>query len=153
MALNLQSLFTHDVPFEPLSLRSPKKTGCRSWPSLVHSVNLTWAISTGSTQASGSGLRDGTSGRRAWAGFRNFDTRWRRGCSGCCGRAQLVINARYIDPNRLSRDRNSTQSVGNWALAQKLTGRPKICGDSLPVNLRQTRSFVLLHHLNYHPPY
>ena len=94
-----------------------------------------------------SGLRDGTSGRRAWAGFCSFAMPWRRGCT------QLAIKARYVDPNRLSRDRNGTQCVGNWALAQKLTGRPKIRGDSLPVNLRQTRSSVLLQHLNYHPSY
>jgi hypothetical protein len=33
-----------------LSVRSPRKTGRRSWSSLVHSVNLIWATKTGSTQ-------------------------------------------------------------------------------------------------------
>jgi hypothetical protein len=41
--------YSRTMSFASLSVRSPKKTGRRSWSSDVHSVNLTWATSTGLT--------------------------------------------------------------------------------------------------------
>src|SRR6516164_2713377 len=90
-----------------------------------------------------------SSGRRACARFCGFAVRWDCGWAGCCRSVQLGINAWHVgDPNRLSRDCDSPQYVGNWVLTQKLARRPKIPDDSIPMNLRHTRSFVLLHHLN-----
>jgi WD40 repeat protein len=42
--------YSRTTSFASLSVRSPRKTGCRSWSSIVHSVNLIWPTSTGSTQ-------------------------------------------------------------------------------------------------------
>src|SRR6516225_1360224 len=38
--------YSRTTSFASLSVRSPRKTGWRSWSSNVHSVNLTWATST-----------------------------------------------------------------------------------------------------------
>src|SRR6516162_353086 len=42
--------YSRTTSFASLSVRSPRKTGWRSWSSDVHSVNLTCATSTGLTQ-------------------------------------------------------------------------------------------------------
>jgi hypothetical protein len=92
-----------------------------------------------------------SSGRRACARFCGFAMRWGCGWAGCCRYVQAGINAWHVgNPNRLSRNCDSPQYVGNGALTEKLAGRPKIPGNPVPMDLRQTRSFVLLHYLNYH---
>ena len=46
---NQLHVYSRTTSFASLSVRSPRKTGRRSWLSNVHSVNLTRAISTGLT--------------------------------------------------------------------------------------------------------
>jgi len=79
----------------------------------------------------------------------------RDGCRAFAGhrsRSQLAVRARNDCPNWLAWNRDRPQYVGNRLLAEKPAGRPEILGDSIPVHLRQTRTFVLLQHLNDHTP-